>query len=245
MKIYSTVTVRDQDKPEPYKKGYVEFYKLKFFINQDVLIPRPETELLVDEVLNSIKYYVSSIKGEEILVLDIGTGSGSIAVSIAKNAPDVQIIATDISNYALKIAKKNSKFHGVEKRIKFVQSNLLENPIILNTKYKILIIVTNLPYIPSGRIPYLDSSVKDFEPHIALDGGDDGFELYRKLFQQIISLPEAHRPKMIVGEIDYTHGELAVSETLNYFPQAQVEVKNDLAHKQRILIIQNSISPLA
>lgn len=223
-------------KPYQYIKGWVEFYKLKFKITTDVLIPRPETELLVDEVLNSIKYYVFSIKEEDICVLDVGTGSGNIAVSVAKNTSKIQIIGTDTSISALKIAQQNAKLHGVGKRITFIQSDLLNNPSILYTPYTILIIVTNLPYIPSARIPYLDSSVKDFEPHVALNGGDDGFDLYRKLFKQISQ--RGFKPKLIVGEIDYTHGSLAVHEAMRYFPDAEVEVKTDLAKKQRILLIR-------
>lgn len=238
-----------------YQQGWVEFYKLKFKVTPDVLIPRPETELLVDEVLKCIKYYVSSIMGKNILVLDVGTGSGNIAISVAKNAPNVKVIATDVSNSALKVAQSNAKLHGVDKRIRFIQSNLLAEPIIHNTKYTILIIVTNLPYIPSARIPYLDSSVKNFEPLVALDGGEDGFELYRKLFQQIKQLSNpvskiallksnlqtgivGSKLRLIIGEIDYTHGELAINEAQKYFPEAKVEVKTDLAHKQRILLIR-------
>ncbi len=214
-------------KPSQYIKGWVEFYKLKFKVTPDVLIPRPETELLVDEVLKNIN-------SENTLVLDVGTGAGNIAISIAKNSADVKIVATDISASALKVAKLNAELHGVNKRIKFIQSNLL--PSILNTPYSMLIIVTNLPYIPSARIPYLDSSVKDFEPHVALDGGEDGFKLYRKLFCQIQD--RNWKPGLIIGEIDYTHGELAANEARKYFPNAQIEVKTDLAHKQRILMIK-------
>jgi release factor glutamine methyltransferase len=214
-------------KPSQYIKGWVEFYKLKFKVTPDVLIPRPETELLVDEVLKNIN-------SENTLLLDVGTGAGNIAISIAKNSADVKIVATDISASALKVAKLNAELHGVNKRIKFIQSNLL--PSILNTPYSMLIIVTNLPYIPSARIPYLDSSVKDFEPHVALDGGEDGFKLYRKLFCQIQD--RNWKPGLIIGEIDYTHGELAANEARKYFPNAQIEVKTDLAHKQRILMIK-------
>lgn len=234
-------------KPSQYIKGWVEFYKLRFKVSPDVLIPRPETELLVDEVLSSIKYYVSNIKGSDILILDIGTGAGNIAISIAKNSKNIKIIATDVSPSALRIAKMNAKLHGVLNRINFIQSNLLSNlnyilyPIPLDevaSSAYILIIVTNLPYIPSARIPYLDSSVKDFEPLIALNGGEDGFELYRKLFKQIKK--RNWIPQLLIGEIDYTHGELAVNEAQKYFPYSQIEVKNDLAHKQRILLIRRS-----
>lgn len=213
--------------PEQYKKGWVEFYKLKFKVNEDVLIPRPETELLVDGVLNDER-----ITNNELTVIDVGTGAGNIAISIAKNAPHAKVIATDISEKALEVAKQNAKFHHVENQIKFIQSDLLCNLGGCTTPD---IIVTNLPYIPTERIAYLDSSVKDFEPHVALAGGEDGFEIYRKLFQQIRD--KNWKPKLILGEIDYTHGELAAFEAQKYFPEAEVEVKKDLTHLQRILYI--------
>lgn len=219
-------------KPIQYQKGYVEFYKLRFKVTPDTLIPRPETELLVDEVL---KYE----RTNQLTILDLGTGAGNIAISIAKNAPNVRIIATDISPKALKVAQKNARLHGVSDQIVFLQSDLLNYSKSRRSSdfCQIVpdIIVTNLPYIPSARIPYLDSSVNDFEPYVALDGGEDGFELYRKLFRQINQLSTP--PKLIICEIDYTHGELAVLEAQKYFPDAEIEVKKDLARKQRILLI--------
>lgn len=213
-------------KPKQYIQGFVEFYKLKFKVNPDVLIPRPETELLVDTVI------AESPK----TVLDIGTGAGNIAISVAKNLPLVKIIATDVSKKAIKVAEQNAKFHIVEGQITFIVSDLL-----LNVSTPPDVIVTNLPYIPSERIAYLDSSVKDFEPHVALDGGEDGFELYRKLFSQINE--KGWKPKLIIGEIDYTHGEIAVNEAQKYFPNAKVEIKTDLSFRQRILTIRQ-VSPL-
>lgn len=230
--------------PIQYIKGWVEFYKLKFKVTPDTLIPRPETELLVDEVLKTVSSLVSDSlvqtnreRTNQLTILDVGTGAGNISVSIAKNNKNIQIIATDISDSALKIAKQNARLHGVETKITFIQSDLLSDlNYTLYPKPCTLILVTNLPYIPSERIPYLDLSVKDFEPHIALDGGEDGFDLYRKLFAQIKE--KKLKFKLLVGEIDYTHGELAVNEAQKYFPQAQIEVKNDLAHKQRMLLIR-------
>ena len=215
------------NKPKQYLQGWVEFYKLKFKVTPDVLIPRPETELLVDEVLKFAKDQV-------LTILDLGTGSGNIAISLACNLKgcSVKIIAIDVSEKALKVARQNAKLHGVEKQIIFVESDLLAR---ITSQPDI--IVTNLPYIPSSRIPYLDSSVKDFEPLVALDGGEDGFDLYRKLFAQISQQPRRLQPKLIVGEIDYTHGELAAGEVLKYFPDARVEVKTDLAKNIRILKI--------
>ena len=241
-------------KPSQYIKGWVEFYKLKFKVTPDVLIPRPETELLVDEVINFIKdipstslreYSLSesqtSRSNQSLTILDIGTGSGNISISIAKNTKEVKLVGTDISSKALKVAKQNAKFHGVQDRITFIQSNLLiglprPDSIGPRNDGSVLVIVTNLPYIPSARIPYLDCSVKDFEPLVALDGGKDGFELYRKLFKQINDKKIKFR--LLIGEIDYTHGQLAVNEALKFFPNAQVEVKTDLTHKQRILKIE-------
>ncbi len=221
------------DKPKQYINGWVEFYKLKFKVTPDVLIPRPETELLVDAILNILR---ESKANREVTILDLGTGAGNIAISLAKNLSHlrgVTILATDISEKALKVAKQNAKLHGVENKITFLQGNLLD--IARGDSEDPDIIVTNLPYIPSARIPYLDSSVKDFEPHVALDGGEDGFELYRKLFKQINE--KNWKPKLIIGEIDYTHGELAINEAYKYFPWAETEIKKDLAHMQRILTI--------
>lgn len=230
------------DKPQQYVEGSVEFYKLRFLVNEDVLIPRPETELLVDEVLKFLQTTNSvlpkAVSETQITILDMGTGAGNIAISIAKNLPkniDVKIIATDVSEKALEVAKKNAELHGVDKKIQFIKSDLLSN--IPIHRYTDTLIVTNLPYIPHDRIAYLDSSVKDYEPHVALDGGEDGFELYRKLFEQIKN--KNLNLKLLVGEIDYTHGETAVLEGNKYFPKLTTEVKLDLHHRQRILTIHN------
>lgn len=244
-----------QDQPKAYQQEWIEFYKLRFKVIPDVLIPRPETELLVDEVIRFVKEIATVRQSEprqSLTVLDLGTGSGNIIISLAKNLSHiggVTFIATDISPKALEVAKQNAKLHGVQDKITFVRSDLLDVIAIRQLAEKqssVDIIVTNLPYIPSARIPYLNASVKDFEPHVALDGGPDGFDLYRKLFQQLKekswlarrSLGEGRKLKIFVGEIDYTHGELAVSVAQKYFPDTQVEVKTDLAHKQRILLIR-------
>lgn len=238
-----------QDIPQAYQQGWIEFYKLRFKVTPDVLIPRPETELLVDEVTRYIASHPEERSSDEgsqpVTILDLGTGSGCIAISIAKNlhptsGVGVKIIATDISEKALEVAKQNAKLHGVSSMITFLKSNLLSYTKSRRSSHfcQIIpdVIVTNLPYIPSQRIAYLDSSVQDFEPHVALDGGENGFELYRKLFAQIKE--KGLQPKLIIGEIDYTHGELAINEAQKYFPKAQVEVKTDLAYKQRILLIK-------
>lgn len=241
------------DKPIQYIKGYSEFYKLRFKVTPDVLIPRPETELLVDFVLNLVNRKSDIVNRNEktklkasqpindtrqtTTVLDLGTGSGNIAISVAKNS-DAKVTAVDISLKALKIAKQNAKFHNVKDQIEFLQSDLLEN--VFHSTFYILhstfILVANLPYIPSTRIPTLDSSVKDFEPILALDGGKDGFELYRRLFAQMND--KKFYPKILLAEIDEDHEEISQKEAKKYFPKAKVEVKKDLTGRIRFLLIE-------
>lgn len=150
-----------------------EFMKLDFYINEDVLIPRADTECLVEEVIKIAK----RINAKEIL--DLCTGSGAISVSIAKYIENSKITALDISQKALKVAKVNAKNNGVENQIKFVQSDLFEN--LKTEKYDI--IVSNPPYIKSNVIKTLDKQVQK-EPVIALDGGKDGLDFYRKIVKR-------------------------------------------------------------
>ncbi len=262
--------------PKQYIQGWVEFYKLKFKVTPDVLIPRPETELLVDEVLHYViatRQNMKFLAGKQSLtILDLGTGSGNIIISIAKNSSlhpggfstkygrvsngdpggKLKLFATDISEAALAIARENARKHRMQNRIFFVKSDLL-GVIARSEATKqspqdkrlprpfgarndgVDIIVANLPYIPYSRISWLDPSVKDFEPALALDGGPDGFDLYRKLFAQ---MKEKNLiPKILIAEIDDSQGKIALTEAKEYFPDAKVEVKKDLAHKQRILVV--------
>ncbi len=217
------------ERPKQYIQGWTEFYKLKFHLTEDALIPRPETELLVDEV---IRIYNTEFKVQNSFsVLDLGTGSGAIAIAIARNLPEAKIIATDVSDKALEVAKKNAKLHRAEKQIFFVAADLLEG-----IQKAPDVIVTNLPYIPTARLMYIDPMVTEFEPIIALDGGQDGFSLYRKLFTQIEQ--KKLYPKYLIGEIDYTHAEIVMQESRKHFPDAEVEVKHDLAQKQRYFVIK-------
>lgn len=223
------------EKPKQYQQGWTEFYKLKFFLTQDSLIPRPETELLVDEILR----IAISLQPSAFSILDLGTGSGNIAIAVAKNLPNVKVLATDISEKALDVARKNAKFHKVENQIFFLKSDLLEYLASHLTSGNVKvpdIIVTNLPYIPTARLMYIDPMVTEWEPKVALDGGEDGFGLYRKLFAQIAE--KKLFPKYLLGEIDYSHADFVYDEVRRFFPKAQVEVKHDLAKKQRYFVIK-------
>ena len=154
--------------------GFTEFYGLRFDVNKKVLTPRMETEILVETVLKVAK------PNEKTKILDLGTGSGAIAVALAKNC-DASITALDISKSALAIAESNAKKNGVE--IEFLHSNLFDN---LKRKRKFDIIVSNPPYIPTQEIEKLDRNVRDFDPHIALDGGENGLDFYRKIVEQSV-----------------------------------------------------------
>lgn len=150
-----------------------EFMKMNFYVNNDVLIPRPDTETLVEEVIKIAK----KINAKKIL--DLCTGSGAIAISLAKFIDGSEITALDISSKALNIAKKNAKKNNVENQITFVESDLFKG--LVKQKYDM--IVSNPPYIKRKVIKTLDSEVQK-EPHIALDGGYDGLDFYRKIIYQ-------------------------------------------------------------
>ena len=150
-----------------------EFMKLNFFVDKNVLIPRQDTEILVEEVIKIAKR-ISAKK-----ILDLCTGSGAIAVSLAKYLPQTEITAIDISNDALKIAKKNAVNNNVENQITFISSDMFTN---LNEE-KFDIIVSNPPYIKTNVIKKLDIQVKN-EPYIALDGGEDGLDFYKKIINE-------------------------------------------------------------
>ena len=150
-----------------------EFMKLNFYVNEDVLIPRQDTEILVEEVIKIAK----KINAKSIL--DMCTGSGAIAVSLAKYLPNTEITAIDISKKSLEIAKKNAKSNEVENQITFIESDLFDK--IPNEKYDI--IVSNPPYIKKDVIKTLTKEVQK-EPEIALDGGIDGLDFYRKIVKQ-------------------------------------------------------------
>ena len=155
--------------PVAYLFNKKEFWSNKLDINKDVLIPRPETEILVEALA---KYY----KNQNPLILDVGTGSGCIIISLLQELKKSKGVAMDISNKALKIAKKNSKINNTFKRINFVNSSICNF-----SSYKFDLVVSNPPYILSHQLKNLDESIKHFEPKIALDGGNDGLDVMRKV----------------------------------------------------------------
>jgi len=220
---------RLKGEPIAYIKNSKEFYGLNFYVNDNVLIPRPETETIIDEVKNYLKTSGHKVK----LIADIGTGSGAIAVTLAKIFPQINIIATDISEKALSVAKKNTKKNKV--KIKFFKGNLLE-PI---KKQKVDIICANLPYLDNNYLKKLPKNIilsLRYEPRLALKAGSDGFDLYRKLFTQINKFKIL--PKFAIFEIDNNQTAIGKILAKKYFPQAEIKIKKDLAGLNRFLIIK-------
>lgn len=172
---FNMVDKRIQGTPIHYIIGYREFMGLKFYVNENVLIPRPDTEVLVEHVIN----YCRNSGMHFLKILDIGTGSGAIAVSLAKYIENCQVTAIDIDDKALQVAKKNGIVHGVDDRIEFIQGDLFCP--LMESKDKFHIMVSNPPYIPTADIEKLEIQVKDYEPIKALDGGREGLDFYMRL----------------------------------------------------------------
>lgn len=184
---------RQQGFPVAYLTGHKEFMSLDFIVNKNVLIPRPETELLVEETLRGLTLRVKSAESRKVVtVLDIGTGSGNIAVSVAKHSPEknIRVFASDISIRALRVAELNARRHKVKRQIKFLGMDLFA-PELDKIKGKIDIIVSNPPYVAKSNMRILEKSVRDYEPASALYGGRDGLDIIRRIIKQA---PEYLKP---------------------------------------------------
>jgi len=219
----------ESGEPLPYILGHQEFYGLDFELTPDVLIPRPETELLVER---AIKWLEAS--PERRTIADIGTGSGCISIAIAKTIPDAIMTATDISLPALKVARRNALRHNVTKRVSFVQCDLLPpHPDPLPTDLHFDLICANLPYISTDTLQDLD--VFRNEPALALDGGPDGLDVIRKLLK---IAPEWLAPGgMILLEIEASQGIEVVSLAYDAFDSAEIYLRKDYAGRHRLVEI--------
>ena len=220
--------------PFPYVLGRWEFLGLEFDVTPDVLIPRPETELLVEEAIAWLQKNPTKPK-----VADVGTGSGAIAVSIAVNVPKANILATDISANALLVAKRNAEKHGVNGRIEFAECDLLPESKVESRKSDLRpltlgLICSNLPYIPTNTLKHLP--IYQREPTLALDGGEDGLDIFRKLLNIV---PDWLAPNaLMLLEIESTLGEDTIQLARQYFQNAQIKLHQDLTGRDRLLEIQ-------
>ena len=219
--FHNLVRQRAEGCPLPYLTGRAEFYGLEFHVTPDVLIPRPETETLVDLALAA----------RPRSVVDVGTGSGCIAVALAVHLPQATVYAIDISPAALAVAQENVERYGVADRVILMVGDVLgprPGPVDL--------VVSNPPYIPTGECGSLPLSVREYEPCLALDGGPDGLNIIRRLLAQA---PAVLRPggKLLI-EIGAEQGEDAVNLARTFYPKATVRVHPDLAGRDRVLEVQ-------
>lgn len=225
------ITRLEDGEPLPYVLGRWEFFGLSFIVTPAVLIPRPETELLVEQALAWLQAHPECRRAA-----DVGTGSGCIAVSLTVNVPGVQFIATDISRPALAVARQNAAAHGVTERIGFIQADLLSACRRASIPFDL--ICANLPYIPSQTLVNL--RVARWEPGPALDGGPDGLELVRRLLIQAAA--RVAPGGLLLAEIEATQGAFALALGRTVFPGADVRVLPDLAGRERLLRIQTDPS---
>lgn len=228
--LEKAISSLEAGEPFPYVLGHWEFFSLDFELSPDVLIPRPETELLVER---AIKWLNGA--PERRTIADVGTGSGCIAVSIAKNIPDAKVIATDISLPSLQVAHRNALKHHVADQIDFIQCDLLPpHPEPLPTDLHFDLICANLPYIPSQTLRELP--VYGHEPTLALNGGADGLSVLRRLLQVA---PDWLAPRgMILLEIESSQGMSAVSLAYDVFDNAEIHLHKDLAGRDRLVEIK-------
>jgi release factor glutamine methyltransferase len=185
--------------PVQYLTGEQYFYGRAFDVSEAVLIPRPETELLAEAVLEIADRIWAPQLSEAPVALDVGTGSGILAVTLAVERPKWRVIASDLSGDALGMARRNAEKHGVGSRIVFVQGDLL-SPFLGDNEYdEVDVLVSNPPYIPSSDIPGLQREVREHEPHLALDGGEDGLNPYRLMASQLSGLKRL--PRLVAWEV--------------------------------------------
>ncbi len=208
--------------------GSREFWSLDFEVDGSVLVPRPETELLVEQALE-----VGGRLEPSALILDLGTGSGAVAVALARELPSVQIVATDISLAALAVARRNARRLGVADRIAFVAGSWL-SPFATAAGFRL--IVSNPPYIPSGEIDRLDREVREWDPRHALDGGGDGLDPLRHIAGELprIAGPDA----WFMCEIGEGQGDSALAVISGVEGVLEADVVKDLAGRDRVLKVR-------
>lgn len=215
--------------PVQYIIGESQFYGLPFTVNPDVLIPRPETELLVEAVLQRADQFWSNP-----VLIDVGTGSGALAVTFAHERPNWQVHGSDISDKAIKVALENAKRNSVDQRIVFHHGDLLTPFIQQRLHFDIL--VSNPPYIPSGELDSLQTEVRHFEPTNALLGGKDGLEPYRRMVDMLQQC--AQLPHMIAFE----HGQgqaNAIEEMMKQLPYRCERIKDLAGIDRHVIAIRN------
>ena len=214
--------------PLQHITGTQEFWGLDFLVSKDVLIPRPETEFVVEAALAATKGVPAP------LIIDVCTGSGCIAVSIAKNAPNARIFAIDRSEAALAVARENAKRHGVGDRIRFLAGDLFGPLVELDLAGRADIVTANPPYVKSGDLPMLQPEVKDFEPGIALVAGPEGTEIA----ERVIRAAPAYLRKggRLIMEMGMDQAEAVTRMVRNSSAYGEPELVKDLMEIDRVIV---------
>jgi release factor glutamine methyltransferase len=224
---FALIARRSTGEPTQYLTGKQEFWGLEFEVNRDVLIPRPETEHVVEVALERIRK--GGIGNAHLRIADVGTGSGCIAVALARELPDAEIFATDISAAALEVARRNAARHGVTARIHFLECDLLQGVACSSLD----MVVSNPPYVAGREADALAREVREHEPHLALFGGAAGTEIYARLIEQASALL---RPGgILVLELGYdsaAHVEALLGDDPAW---TDVAITNDLAGIPRVI----------
>jgi release factor glutamine methyltransferase len=227
--LEALVTRLEGGEPLPYILGHWEFFGLEFEVTPAVLIPRPETELLVERAIAWLRKSVNGSWG--LRVMDVGTGSGCIAISLVVNVPGLSITATDISPAALNVARHNADKMNISGGIVFLEADLFSNPSITDPFF---LIVANLPYIPTKtlhKIPFYSR-----EPTLALDGGSDGLALIHRFLTEA---PNRLIPGgLLLMEIEASEGPTVLSLASEAFPKARIHLHKDLAGHDRLLEVK-------
>jgi release factor glutamine methyltransferase len=223
-RLVQSVRALEAGQPLPYVLGHWEFFGLDFELTPDVLIPRPETELLVEEAIR----FLTAHSGLPQRIADVGTGSGVIAVSLAKAVPGLTVVAVDRSRAALDVARRNAIHHDVDNSITFYQGSLLE---AVFTPFDV--IAANLPYIPTTTLQSLP--VAKHEPRMALDGGPDGLDAIRRLLADVPRL--VHPGSLVLLEIEETLGKALKRLVKKALPNAKMEIKTDFSGRDRLAVI--------
>ena len=216
----------EKGEPLGHVLGFEWFYGYRFTVNEDVLIPRPETEELVANILAG---YDEHFGGQPAEAVDIGTGSGAIAIALAKEEPGIHVTASDISEAAIRVARQNAL--DLDANVDFLNGDMAEPFIEKGIRADILI--SNPPYIPAHE--QMEHSVVDYEPHVALFGGEDGLHFYRRIFARAHLILKERA--MMAFEMGYDQGERLSALAASYFPQARIEVLKDLSGKNRMLFV--------
>lgn len=214
--------------PTPYILGRREFYGLEFEVTQSAIIPRPETETLVELVIAFVR---TRVAGRGTRVADVGVGCGAIAVALASELPEADVIATDISPDALALARRNARRHRLAERIRFLQGDLLE-PL----DAPVDIIAANLPYVRRDDFEAAPPEIRDHEPRLGLDGGPDGLRLIERLLRT--APPHLKPGGALFAEIGEQQANRARGLAMESFPGARIEVKRDLSGLDRVLAVR-------